>query len=165
VAARSKAWNIFAHSDTGIVGSNPTEGMDVSLHLFCVYVVLYVGRGLGAGWSLVQGLLLTKVKKLKWSDRKKKIQDKDNFNSFEILSFWLLRWFCNEKLMVWNVGVHICARNLVCMLPAMKRHCVPGVLGQSMKYPNYFNITYILSLCIIYNDKCYLGKVLKESRE
>jgi hypothetical protein len=29
VAARSKAWTVFAHSDAGIVGSNPTQSMDV----------------------------------------------------------------------------------------------------------------------------------------
>jgi hypothetical protein len=40
VAVQSEAWNIFAHSNTGTVGSNPTQGMDVSLRLFCVYVVL-----------------------------------------------------------------------------------------------------------------------------
>jgi hypothetical protein len=38
VATRSKAWNVSARSNTGIVGSNPTQGMDVSLYLFCVYV-------------------------------------------------------------------------------------------------------------------------------
>jgi hypothetical protein len=27
-AARSKAWNVFSHSNTVIVGSNPTQGMD-----------------------------------------------------------------------------------------------------------------------------------------
>jgi hypothetical protein len=29
VAAQSKAWTAFARSDAGIVGSNPTQGMDV----------------------------------------------------------------------------------------------------------------------------------------
>jgi hypothetical protein len=29
VAARSKAWYIFARSNAGMVGSNPTQGMDV----------------------------------------------------------------------------------------------------------------------------------------
>jgi hypothetical protein len=29
VGARSKVCNVFARSNTGIVGSNPTEGMDV----------------------------------------------------------------------------------------------------------------------------------------
>jgi hypothetical protein len=29
VAARSEAWNVFARSNAGIVGSNPTQGMDV----------------------------------------------------------------------------------------------------------------------------------------
>jgi hypothetical protein len=38
VAARSKAWNVFAHSNTGIVGSNPIQGMDVCLRLFFVCV-------------------------------------------------------------------------------------------------------------------------------
>jgi hypothetical protein len=45
VAARSKAWTIFARSNAGIV---------------CVYsvcVVLCVGSGLATGWSLVQGVL------------------------------------------------------------------------------------------------------------
>jgi hypothetical protein len=28
-AARSKAWTVFARSNAGIVGSNPTQGMDV----------------------------------------------------------------------------------------------------------------------------------------
>jgi hypothetical protein len=35
VAARSKAWTVFAPSNAGIVGSNPTQSMDV-----CVCVVL-----------------------------------------------------------------------------------------------------------------------------
>jgi hypothetical protein len=36
------------------VGSNPTRGMDVGYMcaFFCVYVVLYLGRGLVTGWSL-----------------------------------------------------------------------------------------------------------------
>jgi hypothetical protein len=38
VAVRSKAWTVFAHLNTGIVGSNPTRGMDVCVHLFCVLV-------------------------------------------------------------------------------------------------------------------------------
>jgi hypothetical protein len=36
VAARPKAWNVFARSNTGIVGSNPTEGMDV--YVYSVFV-------------------------------------------------------------------------------------------------------------------------------
>jgi hypothetical protein len=34
-------------SNTGIVGSNSTRGMDVCVHLFCVCVVLCVGSSLG----------------------------------------------------------------------------------------------------------------------
>jgi hypothetical protein len=46
VAASSKALTVFACSNTGIVGSNPTRDMDVCLRLFCMCVVLCVGRGL-----------------------------------------------------------------------------------------------------------------------
>jgi hypothetical protein len=45
VAARAEARNDFARSTTGIVGSNPTQGMDVCLRLFC----LCVGSDLGTG--------------------------------------------------------------------------------------------------------------------
>jgi hypothetical protein len=67
VAARSKAWTFFARSNAEIMGSNPTQSMDVCVHLFCVYVVLCVGSGLATGWSPVQGVLPTvyKIKKLK----------------------------------------------------------------------------------------------------
>jgi hypothetical protein len=34
VAARSKAWIVFARLNAGIVGSNPTQGLDVCV---CVY--------------------------------------------------------------------------------------------------------------------------------
>jgi hypothetical protein len=51
VAARSEAWTLFASSNTAIVGSNPTEGIDVCV--VCVYsvCVLCAGRGLEIGWS------------------------------------------------------------------------------------------------------------------
>jgi hypothetical protein len=45
VAARSKAWTVFARLNTGIVGSNPIRSMDVSVRLICV-LVLCVGSGL-----------------------------------------------------------------------------------------------------------------------
>jgi hypothetical protein len=35
VAARSKALNFFVRSNTGIVVSSPTQGVDVFLCLFC----------------------------------------------------------------------------------------------------------------------------------
>jgi hypothetical protein len=41
---------VFAGSNTGIVGSNTTRGMDVCLRLFCVCVVLCVDMGLATGW-------------------------------------------------------------------------------------------------------------------
>jgi hypothetical protein len=67
VAAMSKAWTVFARSNTSIVASNPTRGMNVCVRLFCVCVVLCVGSGLATGWSPVQGVLPTvySIKKLK----------------------------------------------------------------------------------------------------
>jgi hypothetical protein len=38
-----------ARSNSQIVGSNPTGGMDVCVCLFCVYAVLCVGSGLARG--------------------------------------------------------------------------------------------------------------------
>jgi hypothetical protein len=39
VAAWSKPWTVFAHSNTGIAGSNPTWDMDVCVRLFCVCAI------------------------------------------------------------------------------------------------------------------------------
>jgi hypothetical protein len=42
VAERSKACTVFARSDAGIVGSNPTQGMDVCVCVrFSVFVYRY----------------------------------------------------------------------------------------------------------------------------
>jgi hypothetical protein len=57
VYATSTSHTVCARSDAGIVGSNPTRGMDVCVRLFCVCVVLCVGSGLATGLSLVQGVL------------------------------------------------------------------------------------------------------------
>jgi hypothetical protein len=38
LAARSQAWTVFARLITGVVGSNPTQGTDVCVRLFCVLV-------------------------------------------------------------------------------------------------------------------------------
>jgi hypothetical protein len=54
VAAWSKTWNVFTHSNNGIVGSNPTRGMVVCVRLSCVCAVLCVGSGLATGWSPIQ---------------------------------------------------------------------------------------------------------------
>jgi hypothetical protein len=62
VAAQSKAWTVFARSNTGVVGLNPTRIMDVCVRVFCFCVVLCVGSGLTTGWSPVQGVLPTKYR-------------------------------------------------------------------------------------------------------
>jgi hypothetical protein len=74
VAARSKAWTVFARANTGIVGSNPTWGMNVCVHLFCVYAVLCAGSGLVTDLSPIQGVLPTvySIEKLKKRPRSNK---------------------------------------------------------------------------------------------
>jgi hypothetical protein len=62
VTARSKSWTAFAHSNTGIVGSNPTSDTGVCARLFCVRAVLCAGSGLETDWSPVQGVLPTVYK-------------------------------------------------------------------------------------------------------
>jgi hypothetical protein len=66
VAARSKAWTVFVRSNTGLVGSDPTRGMDVCLRLFYVYFVLCVGSGLVTGLSPVQGFLVRVYRLRNW---------------------------------------------------------------------------------------------------
>jgi hypothetical protein len=48
VDERSKACTVFARSEAGIVGSNPTQGMDVwcVCVCVCVFLCLCTGRGL-----------------------------------------------------------------------------------------------------------------------
>jgi hypothetical protein len=42
VAERSKAWTVFTRSEAGIVGSNPTQGMDVwYMYVFIVFVLSF----------------------------------------------------------------------------------------------------------------------------
>jgi hypothetical protein len=59
VAARSKTCTVFARSEVGIVGLNPTRRMDICVRLFCVCAVLCAGSGLATSWSPVQGVLPT----------------------------------------------------------------------------------------------------------
>jgi hypothetical protein len=66
VAARSEAWTVFAQSNTGILWSSPTRGMDICVRLLCVYVVLCVDSSIATGWSPVQGVLQTVYKLRNW---------------------------------------------------------------------------------------------------
>jgi hypothetical protein len=62
VTARSEAWTVLARSKAGIVGSNPTQGMDICVCVYFVFV-LCVGRSIVMSWSLVQGVLRAVKKK------------------------------------------------------------------------------------------------------
>jgi hypothetical protein len=64
-AERSKACTVFARSEAGILGLNPTQGMGVWCLCVCVcvcvcacvFLCLYTGRGLTTSWSPAQGVL------------------------------------------------------------------------------------------------------------
>jgi hypothetical protein len=102
VAARCKTWIVFAPSNAGIVGSIPTQGMDVCVYLFCVCVVLCVGSGLATGWSPAQGVLPTvyRIKKLKNSQ----VQQKD-WRAIEWFSKACVKYrVCNYNLVIHNIG-------------------------------------------------------------
>jgi hypothetical protein len=61
VSALSKALNVFACSNTGIVDSNPTQGMDV-----CVYSVFVLCSGLATGsFPSKESYRLPRIKKVK----------------------------------------------------------------------------------------------------
>jgi hypothetical protein len=57
VASQSKTRNIFSRLNTGIVGSNPTRGMDV--YVSSVLVLSCVGSAPAKAWSPVHGALPT----------------------------------------------------------------------------------------------------------
>jgi hypothetical protein len=63
----SKAWTVLARLDAVIVGSNPTEGVDVYVYVYVystsMFVLSCVGRGLAMSWSLAQGFLPTVLDK------------------------------------------------------------------------------------------------------
>jgi hypothetical protein len=54
---------VLARLDAGIVGSNPTRGMDVYVYVYSLFVLSCVGRGLAMSWSLVQRVLSTVLDK------------------------------------------------------------------------------------------------------
>jgi hypothetical protein len=62
----TKVYNVFTCLNAGIMGSNPTQGMDVYLSLFCVCV----GSDPAMGWSIVQEVLPTVLGLRNWSETK-----------------------------------------------------------------------------------------------
>jgi hypothetical protein len=66
MAARSTAWTVFVRSNAGIVGPNPTQGMDVCPCLFCICI----GSGLVRGWSPIEGVLPTFLGLRNWSEKR-----------------------------------------------------------------------------------------------
>jgi hypothetical protein len=57
VRALPNSCNFFDHSDTGIVGSNPTLGLYEYVSVCSVFVLSYAGGSLATGPNIVQGVL------------------------------------------------------------------------------------------------------------
>jgi hypothetical protein len=86
---------VFARSDAVIVDSNPASGMDVScVRLFCVCVVLCVGRGLATGWSPVQVVLPTVQRSRKWSEHYAQLSDADLIVTCSENRLAMAHWEC-----------------------------------------------------------------------
>jgi hypothetical protein len=69
VAAQAKAWTIFARSNTGIMGSNPTQDMDVCVRLFCLHAVVCVQTAALQMADPPSGFLTTMYKIMKLKER------------------------------------------------------------------------------------------------
>jgi hypothetical protein len=64
-----KAWTVSVHWNAGVVGSNPTLDMHISVRFIPCFCYPVCGGGLPMGWSPVQGVLPTayRIKKIKKS--------------------------------------------------------------------------------------------------
>jgi hypothetical protein len=117
------AWTLVASSNTGIVGSNPTQSMVVCLRLFCVCT----GSSLATGWSPVQGILPIVLGLKNWSETKRftdtlcrrrsnrKTRGREKFS-----------WNCNQ--LPWLTQIFTFAvdlSNSPLMLPASTQWCHP----------------------------------------
>jgi hypothetical protein len=49
ISKTTKGLSVSARSNAGVVGSNPTQGMDICVCVYSVCVVLCVGSGLATG--------------------------------------------------------------------------------------------------------------------
>jgi hypothetical protein len=114
VATQSKTWTVFACSNTGIMGSNLTQGMDVCVRLFRVHVVLHVGCSCAMSWSPVQEVLPTvhrteKLKKWPRSTRAVEAQ-REKKNG----AMWVLNVANRLSLIIWHKVIYFCTIQILC---------------------------------------------------
>jgi hypothetical protein len=106
VAARSKAWTVFARSNIGIVGSNLTQGMDVCVLLFSVCVVFCVGIGLATGCPPSKDSNRLCIRLGKWKSGRGSTKSHNNKNDKMILIGWnfgLFRYWWYNEMVITNL--------------------------------------------------------------
>jgi hypothetical protein len=112
VAALCKAWTVFTYSNTGIVVSNSTRGVDASVSLFCICVVLWEGRGLATGWSPVQGVLPTVYKLRNWNWWKQSVPNSFSYRQCSKIIFFVYWVRISAMLYPVLVGFYILPQSL-----------------------------------------------------
>jgi hypothetical protein len=76
MATQSKARTAFFHSNTRMMGSNPTPGVDIILHVLCARVVQLTGRSPPKGDGYKYGSETQKMRPV--SPKKNKNKKKKN---------------------------------------------------------------------------------------
>jgi hypothetical protein len=139
VATRSKTWTVFPRSNSGIVGLNPTESMDVCI--YSVFLLPCVGSGFATSWSPIQGVSPTVLGLRHWSEsvsrmpcaRKWETQVRESeidkhLNQInraiesDLINIWiwdsnglarrLLRWILHGFFFDPDVDINMCLRNV-----------------------------------------------------